>query len=192
MMDKDTLRKEKLAYRESLSPEQIHELSYAIQSRLISSPIWTNKEHIGLYSPVRGEVDTQLILMTALSQGKHVFFPRVEQGIELYEVDSPQQLQKGAWGIPEPDSTCLALGERELDLLIMPGIAFGRKGGRIGYGKGFYDRLLEKISPPAIALAYSHQVVDEIQVDVWDRHVRWIVTENQLIDCQKERDGAGS
>ncbi|MBX7148080.1 5-formyltetrahydrofolate cyclo-ligase [bacterium] len=180
-MKKEELRKEILAKRLSLSEGEVRESSQRIQTRLIKNSLWQDVENLALYSPVKNEVDTTLLFIRALEEGKNVYFPRVEQGLRFYEVNDPGDLQKGAWGILEPKDTCEEIEElADIDLLVVPGVVFDKKGYRIGYGKGFYDELLKKQALPTVALAYSFQVVEEIAKDEWDQKVQMVIAENDI------------
>lgn len=178
MMTKDELRKSVLQKRLGLTPAYVHEKSQKIQKSVLGLPQWAQAQKIGLYSAVKNEVETTLLFMTGLEQGKNIFFPRVEQGLKFYEVEGPEDMQKGAWAILEPRDHCQALGENEsLDLLIVPGVVFDKGGNRIGYGKGFYDGVLKRFIDHAIAIAYDFQITDQIPVEDWDIRVNKIITD---------------
>jgi 5-formyltetrahydrofolate cyclo-ligase len=178
-LQKAELRKNILEKRAALTAEEVTSLSNKIQERFLSSIPWKGNEKIGLYSPVRNEVDTTLVFMKALEKGLSVYFPRVEQGLNFYEVSDPAQLERGAWGIKEPKHGCLQLSNlAELNILIIPGLIFDRRGYRLGYGKAFYDTILDSaLHIPTIGLAYDFQIVDELPVEPWDRTVQKILTE---------------
>ncbi|EKD41904.1 MAG: hypothetical protein ACD_73C00447G0001 [uncultured bacterium] len=175
---KEELRKSILQKRLDLSPAFIHEQSQKIQKAVLNLPLWVQSQKIGLYSAVKNEVETMLLFMTGLEQGKNIYFPRVEQGLHFYEVLGPEDMQKGAWAILEPKQHCEPLGEEEkLDLVIVPGVVFDKSRNRIGYGKGFYDGVLKQFLETSIALAYDFQVVEEIKADSWDVKVKKIITD---------------
>ena len=166
---KEELRKTILEKRLVLPADQIHLLSKPIQEKLIKGPLWSSCEKVGLYAPIKNEVETKLLFMQALEMGYSVYFPRVEQGIRFYEIHDPSDLQKGAWGIPEPKDNCSSLEKlEELELIVVPGIVFDKKGHRLGYGKGFYDNLLKNFPNQTVGLAYDFQVVEELPVDTHD------------------------
>lgn len=180
-MDKDTIRQNLLQERTGLSAERVSELSEIIQEHLVKSTLWPKSGRIGIYASVKNEVLTHKLFQMALEQGLHVYFPRVEQGLSFYEVNGPEDLQRGAWAIPEPQRHCPMLAEDEkLDLLIVPGLAFTRDCRRIGYGKGFYDRVVGEISMQSLGLAYDFQVLEDFPGDVWDRRLDGVLTEKRL------------
>lgn len=184
---KKQLRQKILEKRLNLSAEKVVDLSQQIQSNLLKSKVWPRSGKIGLYSSVKNEVQTYFLFRKALEQGLHVYFPRVEQGIRFYEVNGPENLKKGSWGIPEPDSSCESLEEEEfLDLLVVPGIAFSKAGYRIGYGSGFYDRFLETRECRTVGLAYDFQIIDDFPVDPWDKKLSVIQSQQHIYECEKK------
>lgn len=177
---KKELRESILAKRLALTPEAATALSQNIQERLVGTPLWKQSEWVALYSAVKNEVDTRLLFMKALEAGKSVYFPRVEQGIQFYEVTTPDDLQKGAWGILEPKHECPMLPEKEAGgLIVIPGVAFDQRGHRLGYGRGFYDNLLGKMETPTVGLAYEFQVLPELPAEAWDKRVKNLITEKK-------------
>ena len=180
-MTKDEIRKKLLHERLSLTPEWVRENSDIIQEHLIKSPLWPQKGRIGIYSSIKNEVQTHRLFQTALEQGLHVYFPRVEQGLCFYEVNGPEELQRGAWAIPEPQKHCQGLGDDEkFELIVVPGVVFTRDCRRIGYGRGFYDRVITEISMRSLALAFDFQVLDNFPDDTWDKRIDGVLTEKRL------------
>ncbi len=166
-----------------MTAEMVADLSKNIQEKLIKSPYWPKSGRIGLYAPVKNEVLTQKIFQVALESGLHVYFPRVEQGISLYEVNGPEDLQRGSWSIPEPGIECTELAADEaLDLLVIPGIVFTKTCCRVGYGRGFYDKYIASFEKPitAVGLAYDFQIVDDVTLDTWDQPITAVLTEKNI------------
>ena len=122
----------------------------------------------------------------ALREGKRVLLPKV-RGREIYlgEIKALEKdVEKGSFGILEPKEVSFKkVSPQEIDLVILPGIAFDLKGGRIGYGKGYYDRFLRKLPKriPLIGLAYDFQVVKNIFGKKHDRRVSKVITETRII-----------
>ena len=179
---KKELRNRVLRERLDLVADRVAELSREIQGRFLETKVWKACQSVGLYSAIRNEVDTGQIYAAARERGLPVYFPRVEQGIHFYQVESPDELQKGAWGILEPKESCPPLEESlPLDLIVMPGVVFDERGYRLGYGRGFYDSLLKNYRGKSVGLAYDFQVVDNLLVDEWDRRLEGLVTEKRLL-----------
>ena len=183
---KDEIRQALLQERLSLPEASVLAMSSAIQDTVLRSPYWPQHGRIGLYSSVKNEVLTFTLFQKALEQGLHVYFPRVEQGLKFYEVNGPEELQRGAWAIPEPIIECKPLLDGEVfDLLIVPGVAFTKDCHRIGYGKAFYDRVMEDVGPVCVGLAYDFQVVPQIPTEPWDKILTAVVTEKRVYELEK-------
>ncbi|HZT35615.1 MAG TPA: 5-formyltetrahydrofolate cyclo-ligase, partial [Nitrososphaera sp.] len=139
--EKKKLREDLNKRRLGLSPDYITEHSALVQNLVIGCPEFKNARSIGAYSPVNGEVRTDFIVQAAHEQGKVVCLPRVgKDGIEFCEIHGLNELVLGRYGILEPPPSALPVAV--VDLVLVPGIAFDRRGFRIGYGKGYYDRYL--------------------------------------------------
>lgn len=141
---------------------------------------------LALYNSVRGEVGTERIREAYLSAGATLYYPRVagKGTLAFYPHRDGDVWEKGPYGIFEPPRL---RGRRPrtggFDIVLVPGVAFDRRGGRLGRGFGYYDRFLGGMreSVPRVGLAYSHQVVREVPVDEWDVFVHVLVTEEGVI-----------
>lgn len=186
LLSKKDLREQILAKRQALVPERVRDWSENVQKRLLESSFWPSSGRVGLYSPVKNEVETMTLFQRAIEGGLHVYFPRVEGGLWYYEVDGPEHLQRGAWGVLEPVGDCEPLPEDEfLDLLVTPGVAFDESGHRIGYGRGIYDRFLKSAPMKrVIGLAFEMQIVPPFETDPWDVRLDAVVTETRTILAQ--------
>lgn len=183
-VNKDEIRKSILERRLQQSDQAVLELSKNIQESVIKSRFWPQKGRIGIYSPVKNEVRTHLLFQVALESGLHVYFPRVEQGIQFYEVNGPDDLVRGSWSILEPSMSCEMIPEDdELDLLVVPGVAFTKDCARVGYGRGFYDRYIANLSSRVaiLGMAYDFQIVDTMPADQWDQALGGVVSEKRWI-----------
>ncbi|WP_454189956.1 5-formyltetrahydrofolate cyclo-ligase [Paenibacillus sp. Marseille-Q7038] len=154
---KKQLRRRMLAVREALPPDQRSEASrqiceYATQEMdLLRSKLKQKNLTLFLYMTFRSEADTFMLLKKALAQRDKVLVPKVKEDsdlMELREIKRMTDVEPGRWDIPEPaDHTLVYPVERwpEIDLVIVPGLAYDLCGGRIGYGGGYYDRFAEKM-----------------------------------------------
>lgn len=182
---KDALRRRVLADRDALSRRERSDKSAAITERLLALPEILDAGMIMAFWSFGSEVETEPVLARLDLLGKLVALPRV-RGREVvavsYEPGAP--LTATSFGAMEPAAGRLVRPE-EVDAVVTPGVAFDRRGRRIGYGGGFYDRLLSRIRPstPAVAIAFSLQVVDEVPAGASDRRVDLIVTEGEVIRC---------
>jgi len=182
-VNKDEIRQHILEKRLGLEDEARVELSKVIQHKVLKSSFWPASGRVGLYSPVKNEVRTHTLFQQALEAGLHVYFPRVEKGIDLYEVNGPEDMHRGSWSILEPNRECPKLAlDQTLDLLIVPGIAFAKSCYRLGYGKGFYDEYFSRLTQqvPTIGLAYDFQIVETFPLEDWDHSLTGVMTEKNF------------
>jgi 5-formyltetrahydrofolate cyclo-ligase len=172
--------------RDSLSKSLRQEKSHLIASRFIGLRQYKMSSHILAYYPFRSEIDTRIIIREAIGQGKKIALPRVgKKGLELFYINNLEKdLEPGSYDIMEPiPSRCESAELSRIDLVIVPGVGFDREHNRLGYGGGFYDRLLTAISGnvPRIALSFDLQIVDKIPVSEHDLKIDILITETLII-----------
>lgn len=178
-MPKKSLRGTMLARRKHLAAEICLSHSLRIQQRVVMLPAFKTAGVVALYSPILNEVFTEEIFHEALRQGKIVAYPRVcGERLDFVTVRSPNELAPGTFGVLEPTGTELIRSE-VLDLVLVPGVAFDRDGNRLGYGKGFYDRVLCGTGRPAltIGLCFEMQLVDSLPIEDHDENLDLLITE---------------
>jgi len=182
-MPKRPIREKLLVERRHCSVETCLHLSLLIQERFLNSDAYRQAGCIGLYSAFLNEVQTDLVARRCLADGKGLSFPRVSgAALEFVTVTSARELAPGAFGIPEPTGPRL-VPIAEIDLLVVPGVAFDLTGHRLGYGKGYYDRVLDG-SPPGlkrIGFAYEFQVVEQLPAADHDCRLTHLVTEQRML-----------
>ena len=179
-------------------PQEHARRSLMIQRRIMAEPAWARSGSILLYAAFRDEADTSFLLEQAWLQGKTVALPRCRPGstqgasargeMDVVICRGWPDLALSALGIPEPSPRLpLWRASGEPALMLAPGLAFDRRGGRLGYGGGFYDRWLEQDGragagmPLTLGMAFSSQIVDEVPRGAWDRLVRGICTEQEIL-----------
>ncbi len=190
MGTKSSIRKEKLALRASLTPEEHEKKDHDIGKRVLELSCIKNADTILCYAGYQSEVSTDALISAFLEEGKKVFLPRVDgEEMEFFRIHSLQDLVKGYKGIPEPSHTCEAMYSpfmAENAVMIMPGCAFSKEGFRIGYGKGYYDKYLDKYDMvERVALCYSLQLSDSIEPDAHDKKATCLITEDEVIVCSR-------
>ncbi|MBI5455285.1 MAG: 5-formyltetrahydrofolate cyclo-ligase [Deltaproteobacteria bacterium] len=183
---KERVRSELLERRREMAFEDVYRKSSLIQRRLIDSPFYAVARALLLYSSFSNEVLTDEVFERAIRDGKEAAYPRVLRGggrhLAFFKVKSLKELAPGSYDIPEPAEREERAFAGSFDLVVVPGVAFDEKGGRLGYGKGYYDRALSGVRCPIVALAYDFQVLkEEIPVEPHDVRVSAIVTEKRLI-----------
>lgn len=170
-----------LASRKALTPVERQEATeralrrFQSSAHLIASSI---PKVVGLYVPVKGEMATQLLYDWLITLGKKVAFPRVVGDFCVYAVTEWDKLRKGSFGLLEPDP---GLVEVDPDWVFVPGIAFDYHGARIGFGHGYFDRTLTRISSVRIGLGYGFQVVHDLPQEPWDQKLDYVLTDEMLI-----------
>ncbi len=160
-------------------------VSYQIVDRVMALPEYVRAKTVMFYVDVRTEVRTRQALPTALASGQRIVVPYCVDGeLELFHLESMDELELGMYRILEPKGELRTVAAKrvpveELDLIIVPGVAFDRLGGRTGHGKGYYDKLLEHARPeaPLIALAFECQLFPEIPMQAHDIFMDLVVTE---------------
>jgi 5-formyltetrahydrofolate cyclo-ligase len=189
--DKSRIRQDVLRKRDSLDPDIRKAKDSLIKERLFSLAEFQQAPILFLFASFRSEVSTSAQIAEALTLGKRVILPSVDslnKELRLYEIKELSELSTGYMGIPEP----AVAEERERDindvtLVIMPGAAFDSKGNRLGYGGGYYDKLLSRLRRkiPLVALAYEEQLLDSLPTGPHDIRVHMIVTDKRVIRCAK-------
>lgn len=183
---KETIRIEALKRRDSI-PGPVRKVKDAsIRQRLLGLEAFKGAKSVLLYASFRSEVDTLAIIEEALASGKRVMLPRVRgEVLEIYEIEGLGEMAPGFMGIPEPPADDARLrGLGDVDVVVVPGAAFDPEGWRLGYGKGYYDRLLsEAPRTHRVALAYEEQIVEALPHEEHDMGMHEIVTDKRVIDC---------
>ncbi len=179
---KNLIRQSHRERRKGLTPNLRKEKSEAIRSRLEALDEFKSAEKILVFLSKDDEVDTHGLVQDALDQARKVFAPRVDgEELLIYPIKSWDDLEQGDFGILEPalhpDSTHPA----EMDLILVPGLAFDKKGHRLGYGKGFYDRLLKATKGLKVGLAFDEDLIEELPAEEHDVPLDLIVTDSSLI-----------
>lgn len=142
------------------------------------------------YMSMGAEFETGDFVRCVLADGKALVLPRVNRALrclDLFSVDDVERdLAPGVWGIREPvPDRCAAAVERDIEFALVPGLAFDARGGRLGYGGGFYDRLLPRLPALRVAAAFSVQMVDAVPMSARDQYVDLVVTEDGLLRSQR-------
>jgi len=188
---KEQLRKEIIAARLEFTPRQVAEKSEKIIQKLISLPVYQQAGTVMTYVAFNQEVETRGLILYSLARKKRVLVPvtvtKEKKLIPSEVFDFPGDLEPGTWGILEPKPDCFRPRDpREIDLVVVPGVAFDRHGNRLGYGGGFYDRFLTKLpeSCSFVAIAYQLQLRDNVFHQEHDQPVHWVITEERVIKAK--------
>lgn len=177
---KDELRIRFRAIRDSLSPAQRRQGSGAIAHHLRSLPKYREAHTVVLYASFGSEVDTAPIQATARSDGKRLGLPRVVgRNLELREWREDSALVPGRFGIPEPPDEAPQISPTQVDLIVVPGLVFDHRGARLGYGGGYYDRLLRAaLKAYRVGVAFEAQLIRHLPSTQLDVPVDCLITES--------------
>lgn len=183
-MNKKIIRKEITKLRNGLKLEDKKILDKKIFNFLIRSDFYKKSKRIFIYVSYKNEVDTKEIIDYSLKNDKMIYVPKInveDKTMKAVRIHSLNELSVNKYGILEPnivDKDCI-----DLDLIVLPGIAFDKVGNRIGYGGGYYDKYLAALEYKVdkVALAYGFQVIDNIEVEEHDIKVDYVITNNEII-----------
>ncbi len=192
---KQAIRQRIIVDRAALPQEVRARLSGEITARLLCLDAYREAHTVLSYMSFGAEFEGNSWTRQVLADGKMLLLPKVNidtRELKLYRVtDVDAQLAHGAYGIREPLlQDCAAARLEEADFILLPGVAFTRDGGRLGYGGGFYDKLLAQLQdvnqtsrPSLVAAAFAMQVVPNVPLETTDVKVEWLVTEHETIRC---------
>lgn len=187
---KQAVRQSIIALRDRMPAPERARLSRGIAERIRQLPAYQAARTVLGYLNFGAEFEAEIWVRRALADGKRVLLPRVNRAsrhLDIYEVrDLARDIAPGLWGIREPIAArCTKVDGPGVDFILLPGVAFTREGARLGYGGGFYDRLLARLpdKPALVAGAFGLQVVGELPQEATDRKIEWLVTEHGTTHC---------
>lgn len=182
---KSALRREIRLRIEQLTTAQRDAASRRLCAQLAQQPLWQRARAILGFAPTAHEPDIWPLLQSALAQGRIVALPRFAPERDTYEtarVCQPgRDLVTGRFGIREPSAACALVALEELDLILVPGVAFDSQGHRLGRGRGYYDRLLAGIRAVKCGVAFDEQLVEAVPVEPQDVRVDCLVTPSRWL-----------
>lgn len=185
MDEKNKLRKYIKAKLAKLSLPQYEDMSYKVAQRLFQDEDWIKASTVAITISKAPEVDTFQIIRKGWEQGKRIVVPKCEpksRGLDFRELKRFSQLESVYYGLFEPIvSDTMAVITDEIDLVVVPGLAFTQNGYRLGFGGGYYDRFLANYQGNTISLAFEDQIVEEIPVESHDIPVRKIIGSEGVI-----------
>ncbi len=180
--DKEEIRKRILSLRNGLDDEWIRDVSILIEERLFEDKDFLESKNILFYDAFKKEVQTRGMIKRAIDMKKRVFLPITD--FKNKNILIAEFTNKGESGevVSQINLMC------GIETVMVPGVAFDVSGARIGFGMGFYDKFLHRLSKgvKTIGLAFDFQVVDKIPVDSHDFIIDKVITEKRVIDCHKE------
>lgn len=182
---KETLRRKFLKKRLAHSVLEIQKKGAVIEKNFLKFLRSLPAVHtIALYAEHKKEVPTQHIFEKLCQMKINVVYPKVnkqKRTMDFFKVESLEALKPAGYSILEPSGRCGKVKPSDIDVFVVPAIAFDPTGHRLGYGKGYYDRLLsENVKAQTVGLAFEFQVVKTLPKNRWDQAVRTVITEKQI------------
>lgn len=178
---KEWWRRQLLGRRRALSPTEREAGGVAVRRWVVECAAWRAASTVLAYAASGSELATEPLLTAALVGGKGLILPRVGAGnvLHLHAVESLARLAPGYRGILEPAAGLPEVAVTAIDFALVPGVGFDRRGGRLGYGGGWYDRLLAQPGwrCPVWGVAFACQIIDELPLDPHDQPVAAVVSE---------------
>ena len=189
-MDKTALRKTFLEHRRNVQVQEVSAWSQQLADRLWSIPIVADAEHIMAYLAMPREANIDAFIIEALHRGKCVYVPVCVTKTEMVgvRITDLEMVTRGTLGIRIPKEPYDIVEPTRLDCILVPGLAFDRRGGRMGMGAGYYDRYLQQIAvEKRIGIAWDNQISEEmLPMAPHDEWMHTIVTPSESIHCYKE------
>jgi 5-formyltetrahydrofolate cyclo-ligase len=183
---KAALRERMRRVRAGIPPAERARRGTLIEANLFDLPEIAGAHTVLLFYSFGSEVATGEMAARVLAAGKRLFLPYLEGGaMEAAEIRSDEELIPSGYGPREPGRR-VAVDPAEIDVVVTPGLAFDRRGHRLGYGGGHYDRYLTRLGPGAarVGVGFSGQVMDRVPDEPGDQPVDLVVTDEQVIDCR--------
>ncbi len=188
MKTKSELRHDISTQRKALHPRWMKSASAALIENIHGLPAFQTSQNIALYMAITGEVNLDLLFPDCWKLKKQTCIPVFNAERKIYElarVSETTDFQEGHYGIREPRIP-RRVSLSEVDLILVPGVAFDRSGNRLGRGGGYYDRLLKGYSGSVTAVAFNFQLFETIPTSAHDVPVGTIVTETKIINVCNE------
>lgn len=155
--------------------------SHRILQHLENLDLFKSANTVLIYHALPDEVQTSQFLERWFGK-KRIVLPLVVGDDLVLKEFSPDKIVPGYKGIPEPSFEALTVNPNEVELAVIPGVAFDQDCYRLGRGKGFYDRLIPFLKAPLVGLAFDFQIVDKVPVEIFDRKLDMVVTESALFE----------
>ncbi|MDQ6632426.1 MAG: 5-formyltetrahydrofolate cyclo-ligase [Verrucomicrobiota bacterium] len=184
---KKNLRAELRARLQNISSIQREHFSRQAGALLARQKIWQTAKSILFYAPLPNEINLWPLLSETLAANKIVVLPRFHPEANSYVISQIKNMETdflpGKFGIHEPKEDCASFPLNQLELALVPGVGFDKTGGRLGRGRGFYDRLLAQISGTKCGVAFDEQVIEKIPMEPHDVRLNFILTPTRWLQA---------
>lgn len=189
--EKTEIRRQMRSMRRALSGEEQKRAADGVYAQIMRMESYRSARTVMAYAAVRGELSLERVMEDIRASGRRLALPRCGEGGEMDAclVTERRQLRQGAYGIWEPDEGCPLVPPEEIDLVLIPGTAFDRAGGRIGQGGGYYDRYIIQTRAVRVGICHGFALVNRIPTEKHDVRMDAVVTpEETLVFRQKENE----
>jgi 5-formyltetrahydrofolate cyclo-ligase len=193
--EKRAIRRAMAARREELTAEQRTQMAQSGTELLLDLPEITAARVVAAFVSTRSEIDTSRAIDGLRRRGVTVVLPRVSAELlpprlRFHKVEGPSELVFGIFGLLEPGPGCPEIAPHEIDVFMVPGLAFDARGGRVGYGGGYYDELMAYVRAhpdgPAgffVGFGYDFQLTESCPTGEWDVPIDCVVTDARVVRC---------
>jgi 5-formyltetrahydrofolate cyclo-ligase len=185
---KSELRRKLRGILKEMTSSQRAEQSERAIKLLRSRPEWREARMVALYAPLSTEMDLSPLLSATLEEAREIAIPSFDVSSGKYLLRAIQNHTTdcvvGQFGILEPASHCAIVPGSRLDLILVPGLGFDKNGGRLGRGKGYYDRLLQECSGLRCGCAFEEQLIPQIPMESHDLPMHCLLTPEHWFVCQ--------
>lgn len=189
--EKAEIRRQMRSMRRALSGEEQKRAADRVYAQIMRMESYRSARTVMAYAAVRGELSLERVMEDIRASGRRLALPRCGESGEMDAclVTERRQLRQGAYGIWKPDESCPVVPPEEIDLMLIPGTAFDRAGGRIGQGGGYYDRYIIQTRAVRVGICHGFALVNRIPTEKHDVRMDAVVTpEETLVFRQKENE----
>ena len=178
---KQALRKDMASRKKEYSTTTLCSFSDKIMEHLEQTQVFHDASCLAIYHAIPGEVQTASFIEKWYTK-KKILLPVIDgDDLRLLPYSGNDSLKPGIFGILEPNPDSPTTAEEEIDLIVVPGVAFDRKRNRMGRGKGYYDRLLANLQAPKVGICFGFQLLPSIPTEPFDKKMDSIITEEGVI-----------
>lgn len=181
---KKELRKKMLALRRALSTDETDKMAMCLRANIVSLPQYKKANRIMAFLAMRGESNLDPLIEQALADEKEIYIPVClpERPMGAGRLFSMSGFTKGPLGLRNLPAPYTMIAPEDLDLVLVPAVACGLDGTRLGMGAGYYDRYLERVSlEKRVSVLWDFQVMDSVPNGIYDKYISKIVTEKRII-----------
>lgn len=190
-MNKAELRTLMRAERRALPSAAQDEAARAVFAQIRTFEPYQQARTVMAYMACRGELSLEAVIRDALATGKTLLLPRCESPgvMTARRIHDMDDLVPGAYGLPEPEEDCEIVQPQDIDLILVPGVAFDRMGHRLGQGGGYYDRMLRESRALRVGVCHDFALLDCVPCEAHDVNMNMIITPDGSVRMERENSG---